>query len=119
MSSAQNIEKLDGANFESWKLMMKSVLICNELWPYASGAVVKTEQNQTEWTTKDQKALALITLSVKSSQLSHIKRAESAKEAWNLLVQLYESRGPVRKASLYKKLYRMRKDSAQSMAVIH
>lgn len=73
---------------------------------------MKNEQNQAEWILKDEKALALITLSVKSSQLNHIKRAQSSKEAWDTLVQMYESRGPVRKATLYKKLYRMKKDSS-------
>lgn len=116
MANVQHIEKLDETNFESWKLMMRSVLICNELWSYVSGAIVKTEQNRAEWTLRDDKALALITLSVKTNQLSHIKRAQSSKEAWDTLVQMYESRGPVRKASLYKQLYRMKKETSQSMS---
>lgn len=116
IAGTQHIEKLDETNFETWKLTMKSVLICNELWSYVYGTTVKTEQNRAEWTLKDEKALALIMLCVKSNQLSHIKRAKTSKEAWDTLVQMYESRGPVRKAALYKKLYRMKKEPSQTMA---
>jgi len=48
--------------------------------------------------------------------LNHIKKAQSLKEAWDTLVQMYESQSSVRKASLYKKLYRMKKDSSQGMS---
>lgn len=115
-NSSQNIEKLNDENYESWKLQMKSVLICNELWPYACGIEAKTEENHTEWTKRDQKALAMIMLSMSRNQLNHIKRAETSHEAWTELERIYESKGPVRKATLYKQLYRMKKDSNTSMA---
>lgn len=115
-NSTQNIEKLSEDNYESWKLQMKSVLICNELWSYANGSEVKTEENRVEWTRKDQKALAMITLSISRGQLNHVKKAETSHAAWTELERIYESKGLVRKATLYKQLYRMKKDPDTSIA---
>lgn len=115
-NNSQSLEKLNEDNYESWKLQMKSILICNELWSYANGDEVKTEGNRQEWTKKDQKALAMIVLSISRGQLNHIKKAETSHAAWAELEQIYESKGPVRKATLYKQLYRMKKDPDTSMA---
>lgn len=111
----QNIDKLVEDNYESWKLQMKSILICNDLWGYVSGTIIKTEENAVGWTLKDQKALALIILSVSRGQLNHVKKSETSLAAWEDLRRVYESKGPVRKATLYKQLYRMRKDSETTM----
>ena len=112
--STQHIEKLT-ENYESWKLHMRSILIYNDLWPYTNGIRIKTEENEQEWISKDEKALALIFLSVHQSQLNHVKKAKTSKEAWEKLKMVHESKGPVRKAALYKQLYKMKKDESESM----
>lgn len=110
------IEKLNEENYESWKLQMKSFLVCNELWGYVIvSTIVKTEENAAAWTTKDDKALALIVLNVSRGQLNLVKKAKTSKEAWNELKRVFESKEPVRKATLYKQLYRMKKDSSVTM----
>ena len=81
-NSPHSIEKLNDENYESWKLQMRSVLICNELWVYTSGAEVKTEANGALWTKKDQKALAMIMLNTSRGQLNYIKKAETSYAAW-------------------------------------
>jgi len=57
----------------------------------------------------------LIMLSMTRGQLNHIKKAETAHSAWTEFERIYESKGPVRKATLYKQLYRMKKDSEITM----
>lgn len=114
-NATYNIEKLADTNYESWKIQMRSVLIVNDLWGFVSGETVSTQQNEAEWKTKDGKALALITLSTSKNQLTHIKKAKTSNEAWLELERVHESKGPVRKAVLYKQLYRMKKDASQSM----
>lgn len=47
-NNSQSIEKFNEDNYESWKLQMKSILICNELGSYANGDEVKTEANREE-----------------------------------------------------------------------
>lgn len=111
-----NIEKLTESNYELWKVQMKSVLVFNELWSYVDGTLVKPEENAQEWINKDSKALALINLSITHSQLNHTKRAMTSKDAWNMLKTTYESRGPMRKAALYKQLLRMEKDPDTTMS---
>lgn len=111
----QNIEKLNDTNYESWKIQIKSILVCNELWKYTNGTEVLTDENSNVWISKDEKALALILLSVSKNQLNHIKKAETSYEAWKKLRNIYESKGPVRKSVLYKQLYRMKKEAGQSM----
>lgn len=101
-NTINNLEKLTEDNFDSWKLQMKSVLIYSELWGYVSGANVKRDDNDVEWLTKNDKALALIILNISKNQLSHIKKANTAKKAWEELIKIYESRGPVKRATLYK-----------------
>ncbi|KMQ83551.1 retrovirus-related pol polyprotein from transposon tnt 1-94, partial [Lasius niger] len=90
---------------------MKSVLVYNDLWQYVDGTEVKPPENAQNWIRKDSKALALINLSISHSQLNYVKKAETAKEAWDCLKGIFESKGPVRKATLYKQLLRMEKES--------
>jgi len=111
----QTIEKLTEENYESWKIQMRSVLVCNDLWDYVNGNAQRTAENTAMWRVKDQKALALIILSVSRGQLNHIKKTETSKVAWNELKRVHESKEPVRKATLYKQLYRMRKDPEITM----
>lgn len=74
------------------------------------GDKLKTEANHAEWTKRDQ-----IMLSMTRGQLNHVKKAETSNKAWMELERIYESKGPVRKATLYKQLYRMGKDPDTSM----
>lgn len=115
VNSLQNIDKLNNENYESWKLQMRSILVCSDLWNQVNGNELKTETNATEWDKKDQKALAMIILNITQGQLNHVKNAETSNKAWNELKSIHESKGPVRKATLYKQLYRMKKTQDNSM----
>lgn len=97
---------------------MRSVLVYNGLWGHVSGSVVKPveEAKLVTWTIEDEKALALIVLGVSSGELGHIRKAVTASEAWNELERAFNSRGPVRKAVLYRQLYQMKKDPEKSMS---
>lgn len=64
---------------------MKSILHYNELWGYINGTAIKIEDNTTQWTLKDEKALDLIILSLHKIQYNHIKRAETSLGAWEAL----------------------------------
>jgi len=114
-TSLANIEKLTEVNYELWKVQMKSILVFNDLWQYVDGSEVKPAENAQEWLRKDSKALALINLSITHGQLNHVKKAVSSKEAWDGLKAVFESRGPVRKAALYKQLLRMEKKASTTM----
>lgn len=114
-TSLANVEKLTEVNYELWKIQMKSILVFNDLWQYVDGTEMKPAENAQEWLKKDAKALALINLSITHGQLNHVKKAVSSKEAWDGLKAVFESRGPVRKAALYKQLLRMEKKTNITM----
>lgn len=118
-NSFYQIEKLDGANYESWKIQMRSVLIHSGLWGYVSGTIAPPETTKVEESKKhklqDEKALASIFLGLKPDQLIHIKKCTVAKEAWEKLEEVYQSKGPARKTSLFKKLINLKMASASDM----
>jgi len=115
IGSIANVEKLTENNYELWKVQMRSVLVFNDLWHYVDGSEAKPNVNAQDWLKKDAKALALINLSISQNQLNYVRKAETSKQAWDGLVAIHESRGPVRKAALYKGLLRMKKSSDVSM----
>lgn len=75
-ASSHHVEKLAEGNYESWRMQMKSVLIFNDMWGYVDGSIERPEDASAavQWKIKDEKALALIILSVSKNELSHIRR---------------------------------------------
>ncbi|XP_075157807.1 uncharacterized protein LOC142231072 [Haematobia irritans] len=70
MSSLYQIDKLDGDNYDTWVIQMRSVLIHNGQWKIVSGAVKEGDAaDKPAFLTEDEKALATICLCVKPSQL--------------------------------------------------
>jgi len=52
----QTIERLTEENYE-WKIQMRNVLVCNDMWDYINGNAQRTAENTAIWTAKDQKTL--------------------------------------------------------------
>lgn len=104
--SAMQIDKLDGDNFSSWSVQMRSLLVTLDHWHVV--AKVKDESlNAAEkalWDKVDAKALAMITLCVKPSELIHLKGIGTSKAAWEKLRSTYNGTGPARKVNLFKQL---------------
>lgn len=71
--------------------------------------------NQTDWDTKDNKALADIVLSMKPSQLQHIKNCNTSKQAWDKLHDVYSPKGATSKVHLTKKLLSLRMTDKEDM----
>uniref|UniRef100_A0A5S6QF98 DUF4219 domain-containing protein n=1 Tax=Trichuris muris TaxID=70415 RepID=A0A5S6QF98_TRIMR len=66
---------LDGSNYSDWKFAMKNYLVDSGLWQCVEGANVDEEL--------DQRALAKINLSIKSCAWAEVRKARTAKEAWD------------------------------------
>jgi len=96
---------------------MKSVLVFNDLWGYIHGSIPRPtgESEDAQWKARDEKALALIILSVSKNELGHLRRATTSKEAWDEINRVHSSQGSVKKAMLYRQLYNSRKDETQTM----
>lgn len=97
-------------NYETWRLQVKAVLIKNELWGYVAGEIKKpvavdaNDPDLQAWNAKDQNALADLFLSIEPSELRHVKNCNTSREVWLRLQEVYQSKGPARKAQLLKTL---------------
>ncbi|KAH8248316.1 hypothetical protein KR026_009036, partial [Drosophila bipectinata] len=115
MSALYQIDKLEETNYDTWKIQMRSVLVHSGLWSVTSGELTETNVPEgQQFAALDSKALANITLSVKTSQLAYIKNCLTAVEAWTLK-EVHQPSGPVRIVQLYKKLLNKRMEQGQSM----
>jgi hypothetical protein len=66
------VAPLEGSsNYRTWKFSMKMVLMSKDIWGVVDGSEVKADEDK-EWEKKDQKALALISLSVTQLELHKI-----------------------------------------------
>lgn len=112
MATNLNIDKLVDDNYETWCLLMKSVLITQQLWSVV-GPV--PEEKSSAWCSKNEKALALITLNVHPKNFRLIKDCASAFDAWAALKAAHTKCGPASLVSLFKKLVSLRIGEGQSM----
>lgn len=105
--SAPNIqiEKLDDVNYDTWSLLMRSILIHSGQWKIVNGDIKNDdEKTKLEWKINDEKALASIYLGVQPAQLIYIRDCKSSNEAWKKLQEVHRPKGPVQKVTLYKRL---------------
>lgn len=120
MASLYQIEKLDKDNYCAWEVLMKSVLVHCDLWEYVSGETKLKEdatvEEKTKWDKSDSKALSTILLSVKPSELIHVKQSRSSKQAWDILASIHKPSGPARQVSLFKQLLSNKMHEGQSMS---
>lgn len=108
MNSVSNIEKLNSDNYSTWSIQVKSLLITMDLWDVVIGNPPTEESKLNIWKVNDQKALATINLSVKPSELIHVKDCKSTKSAWETLSALYKANTACRKVNLFKSLVRFK-----------
>eukprot|EP00171_Calliarthron_tuberculosum_P014945 IDg14945t1 len=90
------VTKLDGNNYAAWKFKVTMLLPHKGFWDAVNGSDDDVE--------KSKKALAIIDLSVKDSQIVYIQYCSTGKEAWDKLARLYENSGVANKMHLIEEL---------------
>jgi hypothetical protein len=121
MSQTPTIEKLDKDNYDSWKLQIEAILIKNDHWNYVNGKEQKPAEGteeETKWLQADQKARADIILAINPSELCHVKHCATSNAIWKKLKDVYESKGPAKKATLLKQRFFLRKLLALKVCLI-
>lgn len=108
MNALSSIDKLNSENYATWSIQIKSLLITLDLWSVIQDQVPTAADKKAVWDVIDQKALATINLSVRPSELIHIKNCNNAKTAWNTLENLYRANTACRKVNLFKNLVRFK-----------
>jgi hypothetical protein len=93
-----------------------AVLIKNEMWGYVNGSIQKSNNKEnTVWEENDKKARADLILAINHNELRQIKNCGISNEIWKKLKELYESKGPARKATLLKELIISKMNEAETM----
>lgn len=118
-------ETLTKDNYDTWKIQMRAILIKNDEWGYVSGAIAKPTvdpdkrssdkaedktlvKEELTWIEKDLKAQSDIILVMSPSEIKQVKGCQSAKAIWTKLEEIYQSKGPMRKASLLNQLFALK-----------
>lgn len=107
------IEPLGKENFDTWKLQVEALLIKNDCCDFVSGEKVMpkveagnaaSENALRTWMEGDRKARSDLILAINPSELKQIKNCLTSNAVWNKLHEIYQSKGPARKATLLKRL---------------
>lgn len=122
--AAENVEKfvadkLDGENWLTWKYQMTRLLKAKGLFKYVDGTETlsqeATEEQKNAFESKSDKALAMITMSIKTAQLYLVTSCDKPVDAWNALKNHFE-RNTVGNKLLLKKSY-FRSEMTESTSV--
>ncbi|UYV72756.1 hypothetical protein LAZ67_10000543 [Cordylochernes scorpioides] len=102
-------------NYSSWKYNTKMMLIERELWKYVTEPTPDEEASRTIFNMKQEKALAMIALTISPSQQIHIMDCTTAREAWDTLEQVYEPKSRSRILQLKKQFISIRFEEQETM----
>lgn len=105
MDPKLSFEKLTNNNFFTWKYRMEMLLKKEGLWKVMDGIAPTETAALVTWNEKDEKAVAIIGLSVQDNQLQHIRNAKTAKESWKALKDFHEQNTLVNTTTLMRKLW--------------
>src|SRR3984957_18706228 len=124
-SSLNSIEKLNSSNFHSWKFQMTQLLKYRGVWKLVNGTEVapaapaddnKEQKEQVViWEEKNDEAMALITLSVSTSELATVRDAANARAAWLAILAVYEAKDLPGKLFLRRQFSNMRLEDGMTM----
>lgn len=112
-SSVYRMDALTRDNYDTWKLQMEALLIKNDSFGYVNGSISKPVFNPDDQTSKDAvdswmkadaKARSDLILAISPSELKQIKSCTTSRAVWLKLEDIFQSKGPARKATLLKQL---------------
>lgn len=113
MSGIQHvgIERLNVDNYATWSTRMRLFLVSQGLWTAVKGQLSADSEADSK---ADDKALALIGLSVKDHHLTTIASCETAKQAWDALEAVYQAKSIARRLQLKRALNSLRRSRTRS-----
>ena len=105
--STLTIEKLHDGNFHVWKMRIRMVLSIRELDEHLDTDTPSTGNIESHrlWKNKDKKARALIGMSISDDHLEQVQHAESAKEMFGLICDMYEKHTLLNKLAARRRFY--------------
>lgn len=98
------IEKLTWKNYQHWSFKVQTFLRREGCWKSITDECPTEDPAKSAWESADNKALTAIILSVENSQLIHVRKAKSAKEAWDNLKKYHQKSTLSSKVRILKKI---------------
>jgi hypothetical protein len=114
MAAKYEIERFNGSNFSLWKMRIKTILRKDNCLAAIGDRPAKITDNA-KWNEMDDNAIANIHLALADEVISSVAEKKIAKEIWETLTKLYESKSLHNKIFLKRRLYTIR--MAETMAV--
>src|SRR5262245_56841165 len=116
-SDAYKIKLLDRAtSYPSWATKMMDISTDQDMDKYVTGSEKNkptgtvTAGDMDKWERGQRKALSSIRLRVGEAPMAYIRRAATAKDAWEKLQSIYQPKGAIAIIHLRRKLYRAQSD---------
>jgi hypothetical protein len=94
-NSKMEIEKFNGKRFELWKLKMEDLLVDRDQWIVVDPGTAPTGTSADDWKKMDRKAKSTIRLCLSDSVLLNVSEEATAKDLWEKLGKLYQSKSLV------------------------
>ena len=118
MAQPIHLDRFDGDGFHTWQMKVKYHLMREGIWGIVNGKEKKpiTREAELIWTTKDDKALAIIALALSDNYIHHISNLGSSLEAWDTLDQLFGASGKNSKISLKIEFFGLKLNPHESFA---
>lgn len=119
MEDRNQITKLDGtANWQRWKFQVTALLRAKDVFEHVEGDVVqpddRTKKEWTEWSTKRNKAMAILSSTIADDQLDHIITCTSP-EVWATLHSINEQTSSACKSGLLHEFFTYSYQEGDSM----
>lgn len=112
-TGSTRLELLTRSNYDTWRIKVEALLIKNQGWKYVNGTKVKPELAENEatsstalnkWIEEDSVAKSDLILSISPPLLKTIRNCKTSRDVWLKLESAFASKGPAKKASLWKQL---------------
>ncbi|KXJ81929.1 hypothetical protein RP20_CCG016837 [Aedes albopictus] len=99
-----SIPKLNGTNWQTWKVRVEMLLARDDLWYVIEEPVFAEEDRTEQWKKDDRKAKATIILLLEDSQFSLVKNCVLARDTYEALKRYHQKTTRSVRVSLLKKL---------------
>lgn len=111
-----DVKKLLGSeNYHTWQFAMQNYLELNNLDQCIVGTKEDPNVPVEKKAEKLKQAKARLALSLDESLFTHIRKATTALQIWNIFQTMYEDKGLIRKIGLLRQLISVRLDGSKSM----
>lgn len=111
-----SLQKLNNANYSSWRFKVELLLVREELWRYVTPGEKPEVEAEAVWAAGDAKARATIGLLIEDNQHALIRSSRTAKEAWTALQNHHQKVCLTSKVSMLKRIYDERYSEGEDMA---